>query len=1102
VSIDPRVGTEIAGYRIERLLGRGGMGVVYLAEHAGLRRKAALKVLPLDLASDEVFRRRFIRESQLAASIEHPNIIQIYDASEFDGVLYIAMRYVEGSDLSALIKSEGALEFARTISILTQVGDALDAAHAEGLVHRDVKPANILIAAAAGRDQVFLSDFGLTKRGASESHLTSSGEVLGTIDYMAPEQIEGKPVDGRADLYSLGCVAYECLTGHKPFVREAEAAVLWAHVMAPAPTVSDVRDVPEGADQVVARALAKAPEERFPSCREFVTTLRDELPETEGAMPAFVRARRRRRGLARIVRSWPARAVAASLAVALGLGLFFALRPSPKPLDLTALANVVAALDPGSGSLRQAIEVGAGPSAVAVDGATVWVANKDDGTVEKVDSKNGAADSVGTTTRPTGLAVGEGHAWVLGGFPTSVVYSFGLRTGGQGARIDLRTHSEDIAVGEGSVWVTDLDNRALLKIDPRSHATKPIATGGIPTGVAVGQGSVWVTVDGGSKNELLRIDPGTDGITHRIALKDRANSVAVGDESVWVTNGDDSSLTRIDPATNRAKDTIAVGREPVDLSVGGGAVWVANQRQEAVSRVDPVTGESRTMPLGLSPSAVAVASDAVWVTANTNLATFTSALCPSEIPVNEPTTCGYLTVPERHTDPGGRTIQIWVVDIKTAVKNPPPDPVVVLGNDLGRHAEYSSAQPLPQRTGRNVLNVDLRGVGLSKPSLACPEVERVKSRLLGMRLRDPTATNDFLGAVSRCHDRLVSEGIDLGAYNVEEAAADMEDLRRALGIERWNLRALGYTSRVGFEEMREYPRGIRAAWFDSPEYPQGNYFDEAVAGTKAALDALASVCKADASCDERFPDLSGTFGKAVAKLNAHPITITVKDRFLTKGKPLDVIVDGDVLVRQVRNDLATTGSIPLLPARIHAALHGKFGSGADSMAGGLVSGPVLCTGFRSQCQSTIKFSLGAALSMLCHDEAPFANARSLASAEPIYREDFGRNPYLQACRTWNVGKASSVIHTPLRSSIPVLIIHGQFDPYYPFVTAEDGARTLSRSFVYEGTGLGYNALGGNPCLLAIRNGWIGDPTVEPDVGCLGDLPKTVTGGFATRVGSF
>jgi serine/threonine protein kinase len=201
-------GSEFAGYRIESVLGRGGMGVVYLAEHIGMGRKVALKVLASDLAEDERFRERFVRESRLAASLEHPNIVPIHEAGEVDRVLFIAMRYVEGADLRALLREHGALEPQRAAAIVGQVASALDAAHARGLVHRDVKPGNVLIArtAATSGEHVYLSDFGLTKRTSSDSGITGTGQFVGTLEYAAPEQFEGKRLDARTDVYSLGCL--------------------------------------------------------------------------------------------------------------------------------------------------------------------------------------------------------------------------------------------------------------------------------------------------------------------------------------------------------------------------------------------------------------------------------------------------------------------------------------------------------------------------------------------------------------------------------------------------------------------------------------------------------------------------------------------------------------------------------------------------------------------------------------------------------------------------------------------------------------------------------------------------------------------------------
>ena len=248
------------------------MSVVYLAEDLRLKRRVALKLLAVDLAEDDAFRDRFLRESELAASIDHPNIVPIYEAGATDDLLFIAMRYVEGRDLKERLR-HGRLDPADATGILAQLASALDSAHARGLVHRDVKPSNVLLDTGArpdGSDHVYLADFGLTRRLADEAGLGEDGRLLGTIDYVAPEQIVGARVDGRADVYSLGCLLYECLVGEPPFRRDSELAVVFAHLETEPPAASAVRpEVPAGLDAVIGNALAKEPERRFATCGEF-----------------------------------------------------------------------------------------------------------------------------------------------------------------------------------------------------------------------------------------------------------------------------------------------------------------------------------------------------------------------------------------------------------------------------------------------------------------------------------------------------------------------------------------------------------------------------------------------------------------------------------------------------------------------------------------------------------------------------------------------------------------------------------------------------------------------------------------------------------------
>ena len=294
----PGVGETFGGYTIESLLGRGGMGTVYLATHKRLGRKVALKVLSPELARGEDFRARFLRESQLAASLDHPNVIPIYDADEVEGVLYLAMRYVSGPSLQSLIRERGTLSTGESLRLAEQIGGALDAAHRAGLVHRDVKPANILL--AEPDDHAYLCDFGLAKLTTSRE-LTQTGFFLGTVDYCAPEQIQGRPLDGRADVYSLGCVLFHCLAGQPPYIRETELGVLDAHLHAPPPELASVRpDLPRSLGRVIATAMAKDPDERYATAGALAADAREDGAATRAAptIPLSTRGRRRvgRRG--------------------------------------------------------------------------------------------------------------------------------------------------------------------------------------------------------------------------------------------------------------------------------------------------------------------------------------------------------------------------------------------------------------------------------------------------------------------------------------------------------------------------------------------------------------------------------------------------------------------------------------------------------------------------------------------------------------------------------------------------------------------------------------------------------------------------------------
>ena len=279
-------GDQFAGYRIERRLGRGGMGILYLALEPGLERRVALKLIAPEAAADEVFAQRFAEESRIAASIEHPNVVPIYAAGEERGVPWIAMRYVAGSDLGRRIAREGRLGPAQAAALVAQVGNGLDAIHAAGLIHRDVKPANVLLSGDPGSEHAYITDFGVARNIATESGLTQTGRFVGTLDYVAPEQISGEPIDARVDVYALGCLLFKLLTGEVPFPGEGEAARLYAHLNDPPPAPSlYATAVPMALDDVVVRAMSKSPGDRYLSAGDLGRAAEAALSGTAIAVP-------------------------------------------------------------------------------------------------------------------------------------------------------------------------------------------------------------------------------------------------------------------------------------------------------------------------------------------------------------------------------------------------------------------------------------------------------------------------------------------------------------------------------------------------------------------------------------------------------------------------------------------------------------------------------------------------------------------------------------------------------------------------------------------------------------------------------------------------
>ena len=618
LSTDSLIGTVLVGYRIEVLLGRGGMSVVYRAEDLRLKRKVALKLLAPQLAEDERFRERFLRESELAASIDHPHVIPIYEAGEADGQLYIAMRYVEGTDLRALLRKEGALEPKRALALLEQVADALDAAHQRGLVHRDVKPGNVLIAAQARGEHCYLSDFGLTKQTSSEGGLTQTGQFVGTAEYIAPEQIERGPVDGRTDIYSLGCVLYECLTGEVPYPGERLMAVLWAHANEPPPSASEHNpELPAEVDAAIAKALAKSPEQRYSSCGELAEAAREALGETAQASP-----RRRRRAVAVAVLALVAAVAVPSVLLTRGDGR----RPTT-----VITADSLQRIDPRTNTLVYTISTGLGPAGVAVGHGSVWVINQQERTLTQIDPRANSVTrtiSLKNALAPDGIAVGEGGVWITqssSGIPGRWLWKYDPRTHVLAAATIDGIIPCGVAVGGGAVWLCDYPHQPdyLLRVSPASGRLLEVVRG-CPCGAPVfGEGSAWVVAEQtyGKPEWVYRLDPKTSRIAAKVKLsffpvspvvlgKDQ---IAAGEGGVWAVDHLHDSVRRIDPATNRLAETFPTGRTPAGIAAGFGAVWVANSRDGTVTRYDPSTADISTIRVGGEPIAVAVGEGGVWV---------------------------------------------------------------------------------------------------------------------------------------------------------------------------------------------------------------------------------------------------------------------------------------------------------------------------------------------------------------------------------------------------------------------------------------------------------------------------------------------------------
>jgi pimeloyl-ACP methyl ester carboxylesterase len=479
---------------------------------------------------------------------------------------------------------------------------------------------------------------------------------------------------------------------------------------------------------------------------------------------------------------------------------------------------------------------------------------------------------------------------------------------------------------------------------------------------------------------------------------------------------------------------------------------------------------------------------------------FEEVACPSdvEIQVLPEHSCGYLTVPEHRAQSDGRTIRLFVLKVLPPQQDHPKDPAFMFGGNIGEANEIGGLTPLAARLHRVAYVMDLRGTGHSRPKLECPEVDALDDEVATALASDDDVREEFVAAVKACHDRLASQGVDVTAYDVEQAAGDVEDLRRALGIQTWNLGSLGTQSRILLEVMRRFPEHVRAVFMDSPEFPHLPDPEQAVIGTHWALQQLTNACASVPRCRRVVPDVTRAISRATARLDAQPAEFVSKDGAIAtrNGRSLRIGVDGGKLLRVVRSSLGLIQWIPSLPFTIAAAAEGNITAPAKEI---LENDPAFCSGYRpgEGCVGP-EFSLGVYLTVLCRDEIPFVDRSALVDSfrgDAAYQTLFGSNPYVEACTGWDVPAADAVMGEPVAADIPVLILTGQFDPHSPTPVAEEAASKLSHSYVIEIPSHGHNVLGAGDCAVSIRNAWIDHPESPPEAtGCLDALSVS----FATR----
>ena len=585
-------GSSFAGLEVETEVGRGGMGVIYRARDPELDRLRALKVLSDERSADSEFRERFRRESRQAAAIEHPNVIPVYRAGEEGGRLYLVMRFVDGPSLAEVLADRGRVPLGEAVDLVSQIAAALDAAHAGGLIHRDVKPANVLIE-EDGR--AFLGDFGISKLAEAGDQLTSTGQFVGTVDYVAPEQLEGEAADRRADVYSLACVGFHLLTGQPPFPRDTQLATMFAHANAPRPDAGP--DIPSKVREVLRRGMAVDPGDRPASAGEFAA----ELERAAGASSVATTERLTKPGAGRVPRTLVAAGVAGAVAIVAAIVLLIAQGDDPEPTDATE---------------ARAIDVPAGPLGITVGPGRVWVASPASERVTSLQLDDPVPEEFAIGSAPAAVAVGFDSVWVVDRKRGELV-RLDPATGDEQATEPVGEEPTDVAIGSRDVWVANAGSNNVSRVDPSRGGAREadtIAVGEHPSALAVAETGVWVANrDAGT---VMFIDSELSRLSGRpIDAGPRPNDLVLGAGRLWVADNVNSEVTSFDPETREPEgDPVAVGALPRSIAFGLGYVWVANGEDGTVSRIDPDTGEVVGDPItvGAQPASIAVGPDSVW----------------------------------------------------------------------------------------------------------------------------------------------------------------------------------------------------------------------------------------------------------------------------------------------------------------------------------------------------------------------------------------------------------------------------------------------------------------------------------------------------------